>query len=161
METYYKYTHTRYSIWLIGMSFGYLLFKSKDEVVRIPWYFQILGWMATAGTIFGIVISPVYSSSYVWGSTGYQFEGATFESFSKIGWGLMLSWVVYCCYHGYGGVVNSFLSNPIWQPLSRLSFVMYISHLTVMRIIYGNTKTETYFSNFEIVSFLCDCFFTV
>ncbi|KAL5284199.1 hypothetical protein ACFFRR_006463, partial [Megaselia abdita] len=150
MMTYYKYTHTRYSIWLIGMSFGFLLYKSKDEDVKIPWFVQALGWFVTAGIIFGVTISAFYSSSNNRGSDR-PFEGATYESFSKIGWGVMLSWVVFSCYHGYGGVVNSFLSNPIWQPLSRLCYAMYLSHITVMTVVNGNTQAEAYFSNLDII----------
>lgn len=152
MGTYYRYTHTRYSIWLIGMSFGHLLYRSRNEDVKIPWYVQVLGWLATAGIIFGVTISPIYSSSNYRGSDRI-FEGATYESFSKIGWGIMLSWVVYCCYHGYGGVVNSFLSNPVWQPLSRLSYAMYISHMTVMAVINGKHQNRNQFLKFRYCEF--------
>lgn len=79
-------------------------------------------------------------------------EGASYEAFSKIGWGIMLTWVVFTCYHGYGGVVNSFLSNPMWQPLARLSFTMYLSHMFVMAVNQRNLHTAQYFSNFELVS---------
>lgn len=151
-ETYYKYTHTRYSIWFIGISFGYLLYKSKDKSVEIPWYVQLVGWLATVGIIFGVVLAPFYSNGYKTHGSGKPFEGATYESFSKIGWGVMLSWVVYCCYHGYGGVVNSFLSNPLWQPFSKLSYAMYISHTVVIVTVNGNAQTETYFSSLEMVS---------
>lgn len=152
MITYYRYTHTRYSIWLIGMAFGYLLFESKDKDVQIPWYYQVIGWLAAAGIIYGVIVAPYSTVQSNYMSNNSAFEGASYEAFSKIGWGLMMSWVVYACYHGYGGVVNSFLSNPIWQPLARLSFAMYMSHMTVMSVNTGNMHTEGYFSNFNIVS---------
>lgn len=149
---YYVYTHTRYSIFLIGMSFGWLLFKTKDKEVRIPCYGQVIGWLAAAGIIFGVTMAPYFSLRSDYRQSDSSFEGATYESFSKIGWGFMMSWVVFCCYHGYGGVVNSFLSNPIWQPLARLSFAIYMTHFSVIPVVDGNTRTTGYFSNFDLVS---------
>uniref|UniRef100_T1GXL7 Acyltransferase 3 domain-containing protein n=1 Tax=Megaselia scalaris TaxID=36166 RepID=T1GXL7_MEGSC len=74
-----------------------------------------------------------------------------FESFGKIGWGFMMSWVVFACYHGYGGVVDSFLSNPLWQPFARMSFTMYLAHIAIMDVLDGNAQTSEYFSNFQSI----------
>ncbi|KAL5284197.1 hypothetical protein ACFFRR_006461 [Megaselia abdita] len=151
MSTYYRYTHTRYSIWLIGMTFGFLLYESKDKTIRMPWYTQVTGWVITAGIIYGVIAAPFYTLNSNFSQSGTTFEGASFEAFSKIGWGIMMSWVVFACYHGYGGVVNSFLSNPIWQPFARMSFAMYMSHLTVMSVNEGNMHSEGHFSNFDMI----------
>lgn len=152
MQTYYRHTHTRYPIWLIGMAFGFLLYESKDKTLRIPWYSQVVGWILTAGVIYGVIVAPYSTINSNYTSNGTSFEGASYESFSKIGWGVMMSWVVFACYHGYGGVVNSFLSNPLWQPFARISFAMYLSHMTIMSVNEGNMRTEGHFSNFDMVS---------
>lgn len=152
LTSYYIYTHTRCPIWLIGMGFGYILHRTKDMDVKIRWYYQILGWILTAAILYGVTMAPYYSVHGFAMSTNIA-EGASYEAFSKIGWGLMLSWIVFSCYHGYGGVVNSFLSNPLWQPLARLSFTMYLSHLLVISVIQHNTQTSQYFSHFALVSF--------
>lgn len=99
-----------------------------------------------------MVIGP-YQSTQI-GYVQSTFEGATYESFGKIGWGLMLSWIIYNCFHDKGGFINSFLSHPFWQPFARLSYAMYISHMAVMTINMGNSHVENHFSNFEIVSLL-------
>lgn len=100
--------------------------------------------------LLAVVVGPYESIKS--GSNPTTFEGATYESFGKIAWGLMLSWIIYNCYHGMGGIVNNFLSHPFWQPFSRLSYSMYICHMAVMTINMGNTHIENHFSNFEIVS---------
>lgn len=133
------------------MCFGYILYESRDKTVRIPWYTQLIGWIATAGILYGVVLAP-FTTIHGYKMATSTFSGAAYESFSKIGWGFMMSWVVFACYHGYGGVVNSFLSNPLWQPFARLSFTMYLSHMLVMSVIDGNAQTSSYFSDFQSVS---------
>lgn len=125
--------------------------------VKIPWYVQLFGWVLAFGILLGVVIAP-YSTIVRENYKPTSFEGASYEGFSKIGWAFMLSWIIFCCYHGYGGVINSFLSNTFWQPLSRLSFAMYMCHLTVVAVIQGNTRIPSHFSNFDIVSIYSKCF---
>ncbi|KAL5284195.1 hypothetical protein ACFFRR_006458 [Megaselia abdita] len=150
MDHYYYKTHTRYAIWLIGMCFGYILYKSRDQDVKIPWYTQVFGWVATAGILYGVVLAP-QTTIHGYKMATSTFSAAAYESFGKIGWGLMMSWVVFACYHGYGGVVNSFLANPLWQPLARISFTMFLVHMLVMGVIDGNGRTSTHFSDFDSI----------
>ncbi|KAL5284200.1 hypothetical protein ACFFRR_006464 [Megaselia abdita] len=148
-STTYVFTHTRYPIWMMGMAFGYFLLQTKGKEMKLPCYTQLIGWIGAFGILLGVVIAPV--STLV--NENYKptsLDGASYEAFSKIGWGFMLSWIIFCCYHGYGGVINSFLSNPLWQPLARLSFAMYLCHLTIMAVIQGSMRTPAYFSNFEV-----------
>ncbi|KAL5284196.1 hypothetical protein ACFFRR_006460, partial [Megaselia abdita] len=151
MDRYYYKTHTRYSIWIIGMCFGYILYQSKDKSVKIPWYTQIVGWIVNAGIFYGVTMAPQTTFHGFEFADISVFSTATYEAFSKIGWGFMLSWIIYACYHGYGGVINSFLSNPLWQPFARLSFSMFVSHMAIITIINSNTKTLTHFSDFESI----------
>lgn len=111
---------------------------------------QAFGWAATAGILYGVVMAP-QTTIHGYEMATSTFSAATYESFSKIGWGLMMSWVVFACYHGYGGVVNSFLSNPLWQPFAKLSYSMYLCHMAVMSVVDGNAQTSSHFSNFDMV----------
>lgn len=136
---------------MIGMAFGYLMLQTKGKQVKIPWYSQLIGWTFAFGVLLGVVIAP-YSTMTSETYKPTSLDGASYEAFSKIGWGFMLSWIVFCCYHGYGGVINSFLSNPLWQPIARLSYAMYLCHGTVVTVITGNMRTAGHFSSFDIVS---------
>jgi len=79
---------------------------------------------------------------------------AFYVSLSRIAWPLGLSWVVFACMQGYGGLANSFLTSPLWQPLSKLSFCAYMGHLFIQNLNAGRTRVNTYFSNYDIVSFI-------
>ena len=49
----------------------------------------------------------------------------------KSAWGLCLLWVTFACCRGYGGVVNDFLSWQFWLPISKLSFMTYLFHMSL------------------------------
>ena len=51
-----------------------------------------------------------------------------FNGFAKIAWALAISWVILACVKNRGGFVNSLLSWPVWVPLSRLQYCVYLLH---------------------------------
>ncbi|BFF99897.1 nose resistant to fluoxetine protein 6-like [Drosophila madeirensis] len=53
--------------------------------------------------------------------------------------------------HGFGGLANSFLSSPLWQPLSKLSYSAYIFHMFIKSFNGGITRTNTYFSDYQMM----------
>lgn len=157
-KTFYV-THTRYTIWLIGMAFGHILTQYKDKEISIPFVYNMLAWAATFAVVFSVVFGPYNSQQPGYESTA--LEAATYDAFSKVAWGFALSWIIFACHHGYGGFINGFLSNPIWQVTSRLSFCMYMIHPIMQAIIYGNLQTSIYLGNFEVVMMIYDMFYHV
>ncbi|EDW30849.1 GL16634 [Drosophila persimilis] len=55
---------------------------------------------------------------------------------------------------GHGGLADSFLSSPLWQPLSRLSYSVYIWHMFTLEVNSRILRTNTYFSNYN---FMLNC----
>ncbi len=53
-------------------------------------------------------------------------------TFSKVIWGLALSFIVYSCVNSYGGFINDFLSWSFWVPISKLSFCAYLVHASII-----------------------------
>lgn len=70
---------------------------------------------------------------------------------ARIFWSLAICYIIFACVHGHGGVINSLLSLPLWQPLSRLSFVTFLIHIEVVTILIGNRRTGNYFSKLDYV----------
>ncbi|XP_026849841.1 uncharacterized protein LOC113567294 [Drosophila persimilis] len=52
---------------------------------------------------------------------------------------------------GYGGLADSFLSSPLWQPLSRLSYSVYIWNMFTLEVNSRILRTNTYFSNYNFM----------
>ena len=62
--------------------------------------------------------------------------------FSGLAWSIGISIIIFCN-TGYGGVVNSVLSWPGWDPLVRLSYGVYLLHPITMHYIMGTVKYDT------------------
>ena len=40
-------------------------------------------------------------------------------------------WVTFACCRGYGGFINDFLSWGFWLPISKVSFMAYLFHMSI------------------------------
>ena len=52
-------------------------------------------------------------------------------------WGLCLSWLVFACCRGLGGIVNDFLTWPGWSVIAKISFMTYLVHMDIMFIFFA------------------------
>ena len=70
-----------------------------------------------------------------------MFEAAVYEMLTRVAWSFAMGWVVIACVKGHGGLVNKFLSWGVFQPLAKVSYMVYLTHLTVMNNLYAYTRT--------------------
>lgn len=136
-------THVRAAPWLIGILFGYFLHVNRGKSRLSVW----LGWIISLALIFTCLFAL-----YPNGIKMVKLDQAFCTSLTRIVWPLALVWLVFACKYGYGGLANSFLSSPLWQPLSKLSYCVYTWHPFVQYIHGGNQRTSTYFSDYQVVS---------
>ena len=54
---------------------------------------------------------------------------------------MALGWVVVACAKGRGGIVNKFLSWGVFQPVAKISYMTYLTHLSVMNMLWNNSRT--------------------
>lgn len=80
-----------------------------------------------------------------------NLEFALYESLSRVAWSIALCYIIFACINNYGGPVNWFLGHPVWQPLSRLSYAIYIVHISVITVTQTTLKTSPYFSELNAV----------
>lgn len=58
-----------------------------------------------------------------------RFPEAFYASVHRIAWTGLISWLIYVCHHlKSGGIINWFLSQPLWQPIARVSLSIYLIH---------------------------------
>ncbi|XP_032594881.1 nose resistant to fluoxetine protein 6 [Drosophila grimshawi] len=145
----YNSTHTRASPWIIGVIFGYYLHVNRGKSFKLNRLSVWLGWLISLGLIFTCMFAL-----YPYAANGKDLatvNDAFYVTFTRIAWPLALVWVVFACKYGYGGLANSFLSSPLWQPLSKLSFCVYIWHLFIVDFNAGIGRTNTYFSDYQVM----------
>lgn len=150
MANMYYATHTHAAPWLIGFLFGYFLHLNRAKKFQLNWMIVGLGWILSLAMIFTSIFALYPSGKWIGASVSILGE-SFYHTFTRIGWPLALCWVIFACIQGYGGLANSFLSSPLWQPLSRLSYSIFIWHLFIVEVNARNVRTNVYFSNYQMV----------
>lgn len=160
---YYEKPWFRFQPYLIGMLLGYILFKTKNKEIKIPHGFNVVMWQ-TAFIVGMLVIFGLANirknNSYIEESWSV-FEAVMYRCFSKTAWSLALSWVVFSCHHGYGGIINSFLSWDAFVPLSKLTYSAYLNHMQILTLIVFSFTTPVYVTNLLMSQFYIGIMFFV
>lgn len=126
----YDKPYTRLGPYLIGMSVGWILFKTNCRIRMSKWTVTF-GWLASSACLFSLVYG-LYEVDLT------PLAGAAYSSLSHSAWALGLAWVVLACSTGHGGYVNSILSATILYPFSRVTYCAYLIHPIVIRIMAMN-----------------------
>lgn len=149
----YFATHTHAAPWLIGFLFGYFLHLNRGKKFQLSWLAVFSGWVLCLALIFTSIFA-LYPAGQWDAEPLPLLADASYYTLTRIAWPLALCWVVFACNQGYGGLANSFLSSPVWQPLSRISYSVYIWHMFVQEVNNRSTRTNTYFSDYQVVGFI-------
>ncbi|XP_026477160.1 nose resistant to fluoxetine protein 6-like [Ctenocephalides felis] len=148
MKYIYMPTHTRYGPWLVGVLLGYFLHRTKEVRLDMNKYVVGFTWAAVLATLLAVVLGahPFYKLD---GSSTLS-QNVAFLSLHRLAWGICIAWIVFACKNGYGGPINWFLSLGFWQPISRLSYSLYLVHMDVQMIIWMATRTNLNFSDADL-----------
>ncbi|XP_044737961.1 nose resistant to fluoxetine protein 6-like [Chrysoperla carnea] len=146
---YYAATYSRAGPWIIGLFLGYILYNTKNKVIRINRIFVALLWLLTAVVMLFIVFGnyKTLRSDYV----KHESYETMFIGLHRNIWGLALSWIIFACMHGYGGPVNWFLSLSMFQVFAKLSYSVYLLHFGIQMIRTGNNRVNSYFSDMSLL----------
>ena len=140
----------RCPVYIIGLIVGWLFQKKKE--LKIPIILQVIFWPISIGLMVTVLFG-LYG--YNKGTTTLTlFERAMYSALNRPVWALGLSWIFIACYYGYGGFLNRFLSWNIWVPLGRVSYAVYLIHVTVIDYVTGEDAHAMLFSGiWNTVSF--------
>ncbi|XP_050306871.1 nose resistant to fluoxetine protein 6-like [Anthonomus grandis grandis] len=148
---YYYQTYTRASTWFIGGFLGYILAKLKLENQLIS--FKMAKWLVF--TLWTITLAGLPACIFVghdslYNQTYHPYSNAFWNTFARPAWALGVAWIIFACAIGYGGIINWFLSLPIFQVLARFTYSIFLVHLNIILVIYFSQKQPGYFSLFEM-----------
>ncbi|XP_044737959.1 nose resistant to fluoxetine protein 6-like [Chrysoperla carnea] len=148
-RVYYAQTYARAGPWILGLFLGYILYNTKNKVIRINRILVALLWLLTALAMLFIVFGnyKAMRSDYV----RHEAYDAIFTGLHRNIWGLAIGWIIFACMHGYGGPVNWFLSLSMFQVLAKLTYSIYLLHMGIQGIRAGNVRINTYFSNMAVL----------
>ncbi|XP_071495950.1 nose resistant to fluoxetine protein 6-like [Diadema antillarum] len=128
----YVKPYCRIPPYLVGMAMGYIIYQIGKRKIRMSPALAAAGWAMASGVGIAVVYGLYgISRGTVTPSTT---TSAAYVSLSTFAWAVTLSWVVFACHYGYGGVIDSFLSWSFWVPLSRLTYSVYLFHPVVIKL---------------------------
>ena len=98
------------------------------------------------GLLMVLGVYPMFENGYT------RVEAVAYAALFRIGWSLVLSWVVFACTKGYGSYINSFLSWGVFTVLGRLTFFSYLIHYEIIFIIGSSMSYSIELNIFQLVS---------
>ncbi|XP_050297772.1 O-acyltransferase like protein-like isoform X2 [Anthonomus grandis grandis] len=143
---YYIQPLARGGPYILGLWFGYALFKTKHQNIRMSVYLKSCCWILVAICMPGnVLISRLFRLEYV---EYNRLAVSLFLAFHRSIWTMCVMWVIWSCYHGHAGPVNTFLSWNLFKVWGRLVYTIFLFHYIVQAMITNSKKTSTYFSDF-------------
>ncbi|XP_068632599.1 nose resistant to fluoxetine protein 6-like [Battus philenor] len=153
---YYTNTLTRASPFFVGMVFGYILHLYKGKTVHINKVVVLVVWACTLVLFGGIIYCVRLNYEEDWDN---QLADNMLNSFIRPAWALGLGWMIFACFKGFGGPINWFLSLGMWKLPARLSFAVYLIHLSLILSMYSASTVQIYFTPTKIIvdsiTYLC------
>jgi len=123
---------------------------------------RALGWVVVTAVALAVVLglkasnyTALFSNSSEVPPPHVLSEAETFfyASLVILAWSAVVAWVVMLCALGLAEPLNFFMSHPMWQPLSRLSFGVYLVSLPLQTLIFA-TLQEFMFVNYNMMFLL-------
>ncbi|XP_042885590.1 nose resistant to fluoxetine protein 6-like [Penaeus japonicus] len=146
-EKVYLKPWTRAGPWVVGIWLGYIFYKQGKEKVILKQWQVVAGW--SVSTIAALLVQfGMYSYNTVPAKAMYEImTQITYGGFQRSVWAACLAWIVFACHNGYGGFVDGILSHPVWQPLSRLTYSLYLVAFLMADAIVFSARTHFVFSH--------------
>jgi peptidoglycan/LPS O-acetylase OafA/YrhL len=144
----YLPTHMRMGPYLVGLLLGLTMHAYKGQEVVINKVVVTVVWVITLATLMAVVFGPYPVHRPQLNETVLQ--SALYHSLSRVAWSIAIAWLIFACTHGYGGLIHWLLAHPMWQPLARLSFCIYVLHLPIQIVLLASEKQSIYLSDIRM-----------
>ncbi|RZF33741.1 hypothetical protein LSTR_LSTR008000, partial [Laodelphax striatellus] len=146
----YVLTHLRFTPYAIGILTGYILSRGKLKITKIQAW---LGWIVTSS----LLVAVLWMSWYVHQETVLYDRtiAAVHNGLQRTVFALFLAWIVLACEFGIAGPLKKFLCWKLFQPISRLSYAIYLTS-SGLQYSMASSRLHSYaFSETEIYRDLC------
>jgi len=102
----YEVPWIRCQVYFMGMALGHVLHLTKNMEIKIPRPISLALWLSA----FALGIACVYSVDvYEHSQNGTQpslTARILYNSFQRLAWSAALAWLIFACFHGYGGKLS-------------------------------------------------------
>ncbi|XP_044763413.1 nose resistant to fluoxetine protein 6-like [Coccinella septempunctata] len=155
-DNYYFVTHARFAPYFIGMIAGYYVYVAKKgpKELKLQKRYLIPLWILTLVGIIGCI----FDGYKLIRNTDNQWTDGIYMGFNRSAWSISISLLIFLCSTNNGGPIQTFLSLPLFQVVSKLTYSMYLVHYIVILCVNAASRTELHFSNFTITTYFITYF---
>ncbi|XP_045103020.1 nose resistant to fluoxetine protein 6-like [Portunus trituberculatus] len=146
----YMMPWARASSYLMGIWTAWLLVRVRNKGFKMPPVVVVLGWVVSAAIALAVLFGRQKVS---------QVVSILYGGLSRLAWGVSLLWVVFACHTGYGGIMNSILSHPSLQPLSRLTYSLFLVTIPIQIFYTGAIYMPLYVNHLTKIIETCGYLF--
>ncbi|KAK5638079.1 hypothetical protein RI129_012374 [Pyrocoelia pectoralis] len=151
-DLYYNFfLPSRAPPWLVGFLLGYLLstLKENNKEVVLNRSLVIVGWVTA--TVLAILCC--FGAKYTMVNTYNELQATICMLILRFVIALPVAWIIFSCHMGYGGIVNTFLSNPVFEVFSKLSYCIYLVHFFVVKSFFKSMRVAPFLTNYDILAY--------
>ncbi|XP_065346750.1 nose resistant to fluoxetine protein 6-like [Cloeon dipterum] len=153
LASYVKWIHyftpSRLYSYLAGVTLGKILSNIKNGKAE-----KISKEVIYSGsTLSSLALSTIAYWAFQYISPDYKYslgQSILLGVLIKIVITFCISWIIFVCETGNGGLINRFLSCRPLQFISKLSFCMFLTHYIVISHSCGSTRQPEYFCFFRL-----------
>ena len=172
-EDLYLHPWNRVGPYAIGMGLAFVLAERRGT--NNPWKVKTGPMLLLLILAFATLAVTVYAPSMLYQElrTAFQpyknnwsdFENVFYLGASSFGFSMGLAVIVVACVAGQGSIphiISTFLSSPLWLPMSRLTYGVYLVHPAVIfgyysmeprPMIYSDRHVAVHFIFFTAISY--------
>ena len=147
----YYPTFARFGPWLVGMMLGFVMYQHGDKRISVNKHFSKAMWILSLSVLLAVVLGyfPFQQAE------NYRkipnVVNAIYNASFRVSWALAISWLIFGCQNGTGGIIRWFLSLPHFQPLSRMSLSVYLTHRVYQIVKVASIKQPVYLNPFDLL----------
>lgn len=92
--------------YICGIITGFVLHRMRGKPLRIHWALNLTLWVVAFATGFACIYGLDSWHIALTGVAPPAFNNAMYGVFQRLGWGAALSWLIFACAKGYGGMAQ-------------------------------------------------------
>ncbi|XP_034240137.1 O-acyltransferase like protein-like [Thrips palmi] len=151
----YQYlpTHTNVVPYVLGLVTGTLFYLANRDKWQPSKRTATVLWLGIPLCL--LLMSVTLVSAIVFFRPSFEARpllDALYGPARLLGFSLPTAWIIFTCGLGYGGVFDRIFSWAPLLPLGRLSFSVYLIHITIIVVTTSTTRQPTYVSDYGVAS---------
>lgn len=146
----YMPTYLHFSPYLVGIVTSYLLIQQKKQQKQFSPFFDYI-WILSLALILMIIFGSYFFTIYPQTPVLIQ---SLYAGFHRLIWSLSFAYIIFYCETKKPGtsIVKDFLSCPVFIPLSKLCYLIYLLHFIITWTRFAYTRQSLVFSHYTMLN---------